>query len=63
MYFYLETKNWPYRAYVGHSSLSPTPHLHSHLELVLCDSGVSVATADSVDAKLGSVMVCAACNG
>ena len=51
MYFHFETKTEPCRVYSG-KNLSPTPHLHSHIEMILCDSGVSVATADSVDVKL-----------
>ena len=51
MYFYFETKTDLCRVHSG-KSLSPTPHLHSHIEMILCDSGVSVATADSVDVKL-----------
>lgn len=51
MYFHFETKTEPYRVYPG-KSLSPSPHLHSHIEMILCDSGVSVCTADSVDVRL-----------
>ncbi len=51
MYFYFETKTDPYHVRPG-STLSPSPHLHSHIEMILCDSGVTVATADSSDVKL-----------
>ena len=51
MYFYFETKTEPYRVHPG-QALSPSPHLHSHIEMILCDSGLTVATADSVDVKL-----------
>ncbi len=48
MYFHLETKNSAYEARSGHQ-LGPTPHLHSHIEIVLTKTGISVATADSTD--------------
>lgn len=51
MYFHFETKSGSYRAYEGRG-LSPTPHLHSHIEIILLHKGRTVATADSVDVQM-----------
>ncbi len=51
MYFYFENKNGPYRAYTGRG-LSPSPHLHSHIEIILLNKGATTATADSVNAEM-----------
>ncbi|MBO5746983.1 MAG: AraC family transcriptional regulator [Clostridia bacterium] len=51
MYFHFETKNSAYEARGGHQ-LAPTPHLHSHIEIVLTETGTTVAFADSAEAKV-----------
>ncbi len=51
MYFHFETKNSAYEARSGHQ-LGPTPHLHSHIEIVLTETGTTVAYADSAEAKV-----------
>lgn len=45
MYFDYEKKQYPFTFSVG-KGLSPTPHLHSHIELVLMTAGTTIATAD-----------------
>lgn len=39
MYFVLENKPKPFYAQRIHSRLSPTPHLHNHIEMVLLHNG------------------------
>lgn len=51
MYFHFETKESAYEARPGHK-LSPTPHLHSHIEMVLTETGTTVAFADSAEVKV-----------
>ncbi|MBO5911896.1 MAG: helix-turn-helix transcriptional regulator [Clostridia bacterium] len=51
MYFYFETKNSAYEARDGYQ-LGPTPHLHSHIEMVLTKTGTTVAFADSAEVKV-----------
>ena len=51
MYFHLETKKSAYEARSGYA-LGPAPHIHGHIEIVLVETGVSVATADSAEVKL-----------
>ncbi len=52
MFFMLETKKNAYEARYG-DGLSPTPHLHSHIELILVSDGVSVGTADDREGEMG----------
>ncbi len=47
MYFAFEKKLDSYEAYSS-SKLSPAPHLHNHIEMVLTTSGVTVAAADNI---------------
>ena len=51
MYFHFETKKSAYEARLGHG-LGPTPHLHSHIEMVLTETGTTVAFADSTEVKV-----------
>lgn len=51
MYFHFETKKSAYEARHG-SQLGPTPHLHSHIEMVLTKTGTTVAFADSTEVKV-----------
>lgn len=51
MYFHFETKNSAYEARGGYQ-LGPTPHLHSHIEMVLTETGTTVAFADSSEVKV-----------
>ena len=51
MYFHFETKKSAYEARQGHG-LGPTPHLHSHIEMVLTQTGTTVAFADSTEVKV-----------
>ncbi len=46
MFFQIEHKKSAYEAHSG-KTLSPTPHLHSHIEIVLLVSGASVGIADN----------------
>lgn len=45
MYIYFETKQAPFISF-STTGLSPTPHLHSHLELVYIRSGSTLCHAD-----------------
>ncbi len=51
MYFHFETKKSAYEARGG-DQLAPTPHLHSHIEIVLTKSGTTIAVADSAEVKV-----------
>lgn len=46
MYFYLEQRDPVYTAYSG-KGLSPLPHLHKHLEIILMKKGKSLAVVGS----------------
>ena len=48
----LEKKQSAYEARHGGNHLSPTPHLHTHVEIVLLLDGVSVAGADDIECRL-----------
>ena len=48
MYFYYEAKTASYEAQHG-VRLSPTPHLHNHIEIVLIKKGQTLAIADSAE--------------
>lgn len=58
MYFYFEKKPALYDARVG-EALGPTPHLHSHIEMVLLESGRTVAGADlnEVEVNAGDLFI------
>lgn len=49
MYFAFENKTVAYEARQG-VHLSPTPHLHNHIEIVLLEEGSTVVAADLVEA-------------
>jgi len=49
MYFQIETKESPF-IFQTHSSLSPIPHLHTHLEMVYFISGSTLCVADDKEA-------------
>lgn len=51
MYFYFEKKPALYDARAG-EALGPTPHIHGHIEIVLLESGHTVAAADSVEVEM-----------
>lgn len=51
MYFHYENKSAAYTASYT-QALSPAPHVHTHIEMVLLEKGETTATADSVDVKL-----------
>lgn len=48
MYFAYENKKDAYQTQYG-KALSPTPHVHNHIEIVLMEAGSTVATADLID--------------
>lgn len=50
MYFHFEAKTSAYEARTG-KNLGPTPHLHSHLEIVLVETGKTLAVADSIESE------------
>lgn len=51
MYFYFENKNQPYQLLIT-KSLSPDPHLHSHLEIIVAYDGISKCIADNSEVTL-----------
>lgn len=51
MYFNLETKTATFEARQG-KAMGPAPHLHGHIEIVLIESGITLAVADSVEVEL-----------
>lgn len=53
MLFMLEKKPYAYEARHGDTHLSPTPHLHTHIEIVLIKDGVTEATADDRAVEVG----------
>ena len=59
MLFMLEKKTYAYEARHGGSNLSPTPHLHTHVEIVLVKEGVTHAVADDreCDAAAGDLFI------
>ena len=52
MLFTLEKKQNAYEARHGGNHLSPTPHLHTHVEIVLVHDGVTVAGADDIECQV-----------
>ncbi len=54
VFFQLEDKKSAYEARNISKTLSVTPHLHSHIEIVLLTSGVSVGVADTKEAEMGA---------
>lgn len=52
MFFQLENKRVAYEARDTGVLLSTTPHLHSHIEIVLVRSGLSLGVADSREAEI-----------
>lgn len=51
MYFLLEKKQEAYHASCGRS-LGPTPHLHTHIEIVFVSNGESLGVADAKEAMI-----------
>ncbi len=51
VFFKLEDKKSAYEAQNG-KALGPTPHLHSHIEIILIESGLSVGVADMKEAEM-----------
>lgn len=51
MYFILEKKQAAYQVETGHH-LSATPHLHTHIEIILVTEGESSGTADEKSAPI-----------
>ena len=58
MLFTLETKRNAYEARRG-KNLGPTPHLHTHIEIVLIKEGETIAAADDIEctAKTGDLFI------
>ncbi len=52
MFFQLEDKKSAYEARNTANVLTVTPHLHSHIEIVLLSSGVSIGAADTQEAEM-----------
>ena len=59
MLFMLEKKDYAYGAWESEGHLSPTPHLHTHIEIVLVEKGVTHAIADDreCDMEAGDLFI------